>query len=206
VLIATKREACLSKNQVEPHDSQHSDSWQNYAAATFNMPPVAEWLAGSEKPRMNWTKLSGVATAMAAALIAAPSTAYADPVPSTDEVVAVLAELTDPNIPAANKANIVSPGFSPEEAGTIDDHLNQMRDNLPLPFVVTDIEPAPNHFAGATLATTGSFHQISAPKPIVLVNQHGHWLITHDTAMTALDAFWYNENRPEGHRHYGFAV
>jgi hypothetical protein len=136
--------------------------------------------------------------------IAAPATAHADPVPTTDEVVAILAELTDPNIPAANKANIVSPGFSPEEAGTIDDHLNQMRDNLPLPFVVTDIEPAPNHFAGATLATTGSFNQVSAAKPIVLTNQGGHWLITHDTAMTALNAFWFNANRPVEQHHHGF--
>jgi hypothetical protein len=149
-------------------------------------------------------KIAVTATLLAVASVAAPSTARADePVPTVDQVVAIMAELTDPNIPAANKANIVSPGFSPEEAGAIDDHLNQMRDNLPLPFVVTDVEPAPNNFAGATLATTGSFHQISAPKPIVLVNQHGHWLITHDTAMPALDAFWYNENRTEPHSHHG---
>jgi hypothetical protein len=151
---------------------------------------------------MNWFKLPAFASAtMAAALIAAPATAYADPVPTVDEVVAILAELTDPNIPAANKANVVSPGFTPDEAGAIDDHLNQMRDILPLPFVVTDIEPAPNNFAGATLATTGSFHQVSAPKPIVLVNQGGHWLITQDTAITALDAFWSNANRPEASHH-----
>jgi hypothetical protein len=74
---------------------------------------------------MNWTKLS-VATAMAAALIVSPATAYADPVPTTADVVAILAELTDPDIPAANKGNIVIPGFSPEEAGTIDDHLHLM--------------------------------------------------------------------------------
>jgi hypothetical protein len=73
VLIATKREACLSKNQVEPHDSQHSDSWQNYARRHVQH---AAPVAGSENPRMNWTKLSGVARAtMVAALIAAPALA-----------------------------------------------------------------------------------------------------------------------------------
>jgi hypothetical protein len=148
-------------------------------------------------------KIVGAALLVAASL-AAPATAHADDVPSVDQLVAIMAELTDPNIPAANKDNIVSPGFSPDEDGTIDDHLNQMRDNLPLPFVVTDIEPAPNHFAGATLATTGSFNQISQPKPIVLVNQNGHWLITHDTAMPALNAFWFNANRPAEHHHHGF--
>jgi len=116
------------------------------------------------------------------------------PVPTVDQVVAILAELTDPNIPAVNKANVVIPGFSPEEAGTIDDHLNRMRDILPLPFVVTDIEPAPNHFAGATVAVPIGFHSTS-PGPIVLVQQGGHWIITHDDAVTALDAFWYNANR-----------
>jgi hypothetical protein len=159
---------------------------------------------------MNRIKLTGFA--MAAALIAAPATvvtaapAYADdcgdpgqppctgPVPTVDQVVAIMAELTDPNKPAADKTDIITPGFTPEEAGTIDDHLNRMRNSLPLPFVVTDIQPAPNDFAGATVAVPIGFHSTS-PGPVVLVEQHGHWLITHDTAMTALDAFWYNANR-----------
>lgn len=154
-------------------------------------------------------KLSGTAIAvLTAALIASPATAYADcgdagqdtcvgPVPTVDQVVAIMAELTDPNKPAANKGDIVTPGFSPEEAGTIDNHLRRMDavHIVPLPFVVTDIQSAPNNFAGATLATAGSFHQASKPKPIVLVNQHGHWYLTHVSAMTAMDAFWYNARR-----------
>jgi hypothetical protein len=138
-----------------------------------------------------------VAATLLAASLAVPATAHADDAPSVDQVVGIMAELTDPGRPAASKNDAITPGFSPEEAGTIDDHLRQMNGAgmLPLPFVVTDIEPAPNNFAGATLATTGSFHQISAAKPIVLVNQHGHWLITHDTAMTAMDAFWINATR-----------
>jgi hypothetical protein len=149
---------------------------------------------------MNWTKLS-VATTLAAALIAPPATAYADcgqdgqpactgPVPTVDQVVAIMAELTDPDVPAANKGNIVSPAFSAEEAATIDDHLNRMRRVLPLDFFVTDIEPAPNNLAGATLATGGGLRQASHGRPIVLADQGGHWLITHDTAATELDVFW----------------
>jgi hypothetical protein len=76
-------------------------------------------LQPDEKPRMNWIKLSGFATAMAAALIAAPATARADcgdpgqdpctgPVPTTDQVVAIMAELTDPNNPAASKTDIAA--------------------------------------------------------------------------------------------------
>ena len=119
------------------------------------------------------------------------------PVPTVDQVVAVLSELTDPNIPAADKGNVVTPGFSPEEAATIDDHLHRMQavNILPLSFVVTDIESAPDRSAGATLATTGSFHQFTRPGPIVLLDQNGHWLVTHDTAMTAMTAFWHNATR-----------
>jgi hypothetical protein len=114
-------------------------------------------------------------------------------------VVAILAKLTDPSIPDANKTDIVTPEFSPEEAGTINDHLNNMnaRGYLPLNFIVTDIQPTPGNFAGATVATTGPIpiYLHTAPGPVVLTDQNGHWLITHDTAMSTLDAFWHSANR-----------
>ncbi len=143
-----------------------------------------------------------VAAALLAASFAVPATAYADcgdrgqdpcagPVPTVDEVAGLFDGLTDPDVPAANKTNIVAPGFSPDEAGIIDDHLNRMRrPALPLHFVVTNIQPAPNNFAGATLATVGSPHQSTYARPIVLVDQGGHWLITHDSAMTEMYWFW----------------
>ena len=149
-----------------------------------------------------------VAAMILAAGITAPATAHADcgdpgqdpctgPVPTVDQVVAVLAELTDPDIPAASKTNIVTPGFSPDEAGTIDDHLNRMRrPALPLHFVVTNIQPAPNNFAGATVETGGNRYQHTWPRSIVLVEEDGRWKITHDTAMPELHAFWLNGSRP----------
>jgi hypothetical protein len=86
-------------------------------------------------------------------------------VPTVDQVVAVMAELTDPDKPAASKTDIVTPGFTPDEAGTIDDHLNRTNAAglLPYNFVVTFIQPAPNNFAGVTVTVTGSFNQRSAP-------------------------------------------
>jgi hypothetical protein len=156
---------------------------------------------------MNWTKLS-LATTLAAALIASPARAYADcgdpdqppctgPVPTDDQVVAIMAELTDPDIPATSKADIVTPGFSPDQAQNIDDHLNRMNRKrlLPLDFVVTDIRPAPANFAGATVISQGGFYRQSANEPIVLVDHGGRWSITNDTAMTTLDNFWRNANR-----------
>jgi hypothetical protein len=155
------------------------------------------------------TKHLGIAvTTMMATLIAVPATAHADcgdpnqpactgPVPSVDQVMAILGELTDPNIPAGNKGDIVTPGFSPDEAATVDDHLNRTNAAglLPYNFVVTDIVPAPANFAGVTVTVTGSVHQASAPQHIVLSDQGGHWLITHDAAWTMLDHFWYNAHR-----------
>src|ERR1700744_2494 len=149
-------------------------------------------------------KTVAAAMMLAASLtvVAAPATAHADcgdpgqpdctgPVPTVDQVVAIMAELTDPNIPAVNKTDIVTPGFSPDEAGTIDDHLSRMnafgRGLLPPLFHATDIEPAPNNLAGATVSTGGYVRKITNPRPIVLVNEGGHWLITRDTAIPVLD-------------------
>ena len=113
--------------------------------------------------------------------------------PGTDQVLAVLAKLAEPGIPAASKTDVVSPGFTPDEAGRIDNHLTRMDafgGLLPPDFVVTDVEAAPANFAGATVATNGGYKHATNPRPIVLVNQGGHWLISHDTAMTVLDAVW----------------
>jgi hypothetical protein len=137
-----------------------------------------------------------VAVVLLAVSLTAPATAHADDVPTVDQVVAIMAELTDPDRPAASKTDIVTPGFTPEEAQTIDDHLHRMNavGMLPLAFDVTNIQPAPNNFAGATVAVPRGYQSTPAG-PIVLVEQDRHWLITHDDAVSALDAFWFNANR-----------
>jgi hypothetical protein len=150
--------------------------------------------------------LSGIAiTVFTAALIVAPATAYADcgdpgqdpctgPVPTVEQVDAVMTKLFDPTRPATSKTDVVSPGFTPDEAGTIDDHLNRINTAglLPFNFVITNIQPAPNNLAGATVGTPGSFYRYNPPGPIVLVDQGGHWTITHQSAMSVLDVYWYN--------------
>src|ERR1700721_252182 len=107
-----------------------------------------------------------VAAMILAAGITAPATAHADcgdpgqgpctgTVPTVDQVVAIMAELTDPNRPAASKTDIVTPGFDPEEAGKNDDHLHRMdvAGLLPLPFKTPNIQPAPKNFAGSLPGT-----------------------------------------------------
>ena len=61
-------------------------------------------------------------------------------------------------------------------------------------FSVTDIQPAPNNFAGATVAVPYGY-AFTPAGPMVLVDQGGHWLLTHHSAMGLMDTFWYNVNR-----------
>jgi hypothetical protein len=140
-----------------------------------------------------------VATAaLAAALIACPATAHADcgdagqdpctgPVPTVDQVTALLTELMDPNTPNADK-HMVSPDFNPENVGWLDQYLDgrlNAHGDWPYDFVVTDIQPAPNNFVGATVATHANGHRTTAhPWPVVLVNQSGRWLIERKYAMS----------------------
>jgi hypothetical protein len=147
------------------------------------------------------------AALLLAASLVVPASAHADcgdpgqdpctgPVPTVDEIVAVMQQLTDPNIPAVNKGNIITPPFTPEQAATLDHQLQVIEGPaLPLPFVVTDIQPAANHFAGATVETRGNMYQHTWPAPIVLIEQDGHWKITHDSAMPELQHFWLNGTR-----------
>lgn len=153
-----------------------------------------------------------VAALLLAASLSPPAAAYADcgdpdqpgctgPVPTVDQVMAVVNELIDSDIPAANKTDIVTPGFTPEEAQEIDDHLHDMDERRypPMNIVISNIQPAPNNFAGATLAAYNGY-KTTPPGPIVLIEQKGRWLLTHHSAIGAMDAFWYNSNI----RHPGF--
>lgn len=167
----------------------------------------------STSPDFNAMRIA-VAATLIAACISAPVMARADcgdpgqdpctgPVPTVDQVVADMAVLTDPNRPAVAKTDVVTPGFAPDEAGTIDDHLNRLngRGYLPFNFVVTDIEPAPGNYAGATVAAPRGWPYYSVqPVPIVLTDQGGRWLIVHDAAMVFLNKMW-SDTR---HRYVGW--
>jgi hypothetical protein len=70
-------------------------------------------------------KTAAAAIMLAASLtgIVVPAAAHADcgdpgqdpctgPVPTVDQVVAIMQQLTDPNIPAVNKVNVITPPFT----------------------------------------------------------------------------------------------
>jgi len=134
--------------------------------------------------------------------ITAPATAHADcgdpdqpactgPVPTVDQVAAIMDRLTDPNVPAPDKSDIVTPAFADNEFRKVD---CMAQHHLSAPWIITDIQPAPNNFAGATVAVPPRWRS-PRPGPIVLVDQGGHWMMTHRSAMATLDNF-YNDAIP----------
>lgn len=147
-----------------------------------------------------------------AATLAVPATAHADcgdpdqdpctgPIPTADQVVALLSELMDPNKPNADKNDVVTPDLSPESIGYLDTYLDgrlNAHGDFPYDFVVTDIQPAPNNFAGATVATHANGRRTTTrPFPIVLVNQSGRWLLTRKSAINSVsEVLMHYEFRP----------
>jgi hypothetical protein len=139
---------------------------------------------------------TGWVSALTAMLIVWPATAHADcgqdgqpactgPVPTVDQVTALLTELMDPNKPNADKNDAIS-DLNPQSIDYLDKYLDgrlNAHGDWPYDFVVTDIQPAPNNFAGATVATHANGHRTTArPYSIVLVNQSGRWLLHHKSA------------------------
>jgi hypothetical protein len=155
-------------------------------------------------------KIAAAALLLAASM-AVPANAHADcgdpdqtpctgPVPSVDQVMALMGELTDPDRPFADKNDAVTPPFNDDETTKLDKELNFIRSQgvLPINFIVTDIQPAPNNFAGATVANgfQGYILNIKADSaPIVLVEQGGHWVVTRDTAISRLNRL-FNDSIP----------
>jgi hypothetical protein len=148
---------------------------------------------------------SPVAAMILAASLAAPATAHADcgdpgqdpctgPVPTVDQVTALLTELMDPDKPNADKNDVVTPDLNPQSIAFLDKYLDaelNARGDFPYDFAVTDIQPAPNNFAGATVVTHANGHPSwTKPWPIVLVNQSGRWRLDRKAAIGLVSEVW----------------
>ena len=144
---------------------------------------------------------ASIATAvLAAALLGSPATAHADcgqdgqpactgPVPTPDQVAAIMNELTDPNIPPANKSDIVTPPFDDDQAQRIDKMFGYVQfwgGVVPRDYNVTNIQPAPNNMAGATVSHGPTWGEHGGGEAVVLQLQNAHWMITRDTAWGAI--------------------
>jgi len=131
-----------------------------------------------------------IGTALLAATLVCTPDAQADPepppatpVPTAEQVAVILNQLTDPNVPDADKAKLIDGGLSPDEMGQNDQGLAKLvrHHALPFTFDVTDIQPAINNLAGVTATLTGPHAPIPVVRPLVLVDHDGTWQLTHDS-------------------------
>ena len=120
----------------------------------------------------------------------APSPAPAANVPTADQLTGVLNSLADPNVPFANKSNLVEGSISGTEAHIADHELKKAAKNgdLPLAFNVVNIQP------GAAPASATADVGVSGPKipspvtqSVTFVNQ-GSWMLSRASAMELLQA------------------
>jgi hypothetical protein len=111
-------------------------------------------------------------------------------VPTADQLTGVLNSLADPNVPFANKSNLVEGGISGTEAHIADHELKKAAKNgdLPLAFNVLNIQPgaAPGS-ATADVAVSGPKIPSPVTQNVTFVNQGG-WMLSRASAMELLQA------------------
>jgi hypothetical protein len=111
-------------------------------------------------------------------------------VPTADQLTGVLNSLADPNVPFANKSNLVEGGISGTEAHMADHEFKKAAKNgdLPLAFNVSNIHPgsAP---ASATADVAVSGPKIPSPvtQNVTFINQGG-WVLSRASAMELIQA------------------
>ena len=119
-----------------------------------------------------------------------PLPAPAANVPTADQLTGVLNSLADPNVPFANKTNLVEGGISGTEAHIADHEFKKAAKNgdLPLAFNVTNIQPG-TAAGSATADVAVSGPKIPSPvtQNVTFVNQGG-WVLSRASAMELLQA------------------
>ncbi len=119
-----------------------------------------------------------------------PAPAPAANVPTAGQLTGVLTSLADPNVPFANKSNLVEGGISGTEAHLADHEFKKAAKNgdLPLAFNVSNIQPgaAPGS-ATADVAVSGPKIPSPVTQNVTFVNQGG-WVLSRASAMELLQA------------------
>jgi hypothetical protein len=118
-----------------------------------------------------------------------PSPAPAANVPTADQLTGLLNSLADPNVPFANKSNLVEGGISGTEAHIADHELKKAAKNgdLPLAFNVTNIQSGAPGSATADVAVSGPTIPSPVSQSVTFVNQ-GSWVLSRASAMELLQA------------------
>lgn len=110
-------------------------------------------------------------------------------IPTAAQLTSLLTSLADPNVPFANKSNLVEGGISGTEAHMADHELKKAAKNgdLPLGFNVTNVQPGPSGSATADVAVSGPKLPNPVTQSVTFVNQ-GSWMLSRASAMELLQA------------------
>jgi hypothetical protein len=98
----------------------------------------------------------------------------------------VLARLADPNVPGADKVNLVE-GATPESAATLDKFVNALRDNgyLPMTFAANNIawsDKIPSHVMSTVTVNTAEPNNPNFTFPMEFTPVQGGWQLSRATA------------------------
>ena len=108
-------------------------------------------------------------------------------VPTAGQLTALMNSLVDPNVPFANKSNLIEGGINGMQATMADRRLQKAAANgeLPLTFNITNIQPGAPGSATADVAVSGP----KIPSPVTqnwtFVNQ-GSWMMSRASAIEAV--------------------
>lgn len=130
--------------------------------------------------------VSAVPSATSSPLAAAPTS----PAPAPEALTEVLGRLADPNIPGANKVNLVE-GATAESAGALDKFTNALRDNgyLPMTFTANDVawsDKNPSDVKATIVVHTAQASNANFTFPMVFTPFQGGWQLSRQTAETLL--------------------
>ncbi|OBK19344.1 hypothetical protein [Mycobacterium asiaticum] len=119
-----------------------------------------------------------------------PSPAPAQNVPTTDQVMNILTNLSDPGVSYHTKDGLVEGGIGSGEGHIMDHELRKAYRNgeLPLSFVVSNIEANGPTTATADVAISGPKLPAPVTKNLMFVNQPSGWVLSSPSATDLVQA------------------
>ena len=108
-------------------------------------------------------------------------------VPTAGQLTALMNSLVDPNVPFANKSNLIEGGINGMQATMADRRLQKAAANgeLPLTFNITNIQPGAPGSATADVTISSPKRPNSVTENWTFVNQ-GSWMMSRASAIQAV--------------------
>jgi hypothetical protein len=136
----------------------------------------------SNQPKIASSPAAQAPPATSIPVAASPTAQLAGP----EALIAVLTRLADPNVPGADKVNLVE-GATPDNAGTLDKFINALRDNgyLPMTFAADNIawsDKNPSHVMATVTVNTAQPNNPKFTFPMEFTPFQGGWQLSRRTA------------------------